>query len=108
MQPIERFGFDAAIIFSDILVIPEAMGMGYYFRQQHELLLVAARGALPVPEPHARPASVIRTRRRAHSEKPTVLYEFLERMYPQLTEQTRVELFARAPRVGWAAWGNEL
>jgi len=27
LQPIKRFGFDAAIIFSDILVIPHAMGM---------------------------------------------------------------------------------
>ncbi|NBT58198.1 hypothetical protein EBT16_05390, partial [bacterium] len=27
LQPIDRFGFDAAIIFSDILVIPHALGM---------------------------------------------------------------------------------
>lgn len=31
LQPIERFGFDAAIIFSDILIVPDAMNLGLHF-----------------------------------------------------------------------------
>ena len=35
MQPISRFGLDAAILFSDILTIPDAMGLDLSFVEGH-------------------------------------------------------------------------
>lgn len=83
----------------------QKMGMGYYFRQNHELLLVATRGSPPAPPPEARVGSVVSAPRGAHSEKPETFYGLIEAMYPDLP---RIELFARRERAGWARWGNEV
>lgn len=82
----------------------QKIGMGYYFRQQHELLLVATRGSIPAPPPDARPASVFSEARSEHSAKPAQFAEWIEAMYPTLP---RMELFCRSPRDGWATWGNQ-
>ena len=82
----------------------QKIGMGYYFRQQHELLLVATRGDIPVPAPADRPSSVISIPYNGHSIKPEVVAEMIEAMYPEFP---KIELFCRSPRDGWDVWGNQ-
>ena len=105
MRVIEAWGFDYRTC---AVWDKEQIGMGYYFRQQHKLLLVAARGSLAVPEPSRRISSVLRVKRsRVHSRKPVEVVTALESMYPKFGKRDRIELFAREDRVGWSVWGNE-
>jgi len=80
------------------------IGMGYYFRGIHELLLIGKKGALPVPKPKNRPASIVGIRRKKHSKKPVEFYRIIEKMYP---DTTKIEIFSRINREGWDAWGFE-
>lgn len=82
----------------------EVIGMGYYARQQHELLLIGTRGSLPVPPPAARPRSVVREKRSKHSAKPHGFYSLIAEMYPEFS---KLELFCRTPQPGWDVWGNQ-
>jgi uroporphyrinogen decarboxylase len=45
MQPIRRFGFDAAIVFADILVVPHALGQRVAFREGEGPVLAALSSA---------------------------------------------------------------
>ena len=57
LQPLDRFPLDAAILFSDILTIPDAMGLGLYFiegegpRFKHPLRDEESIKKLGVPDP---------------------------------------------------------
>jgi N6-adenosine-specific RNA methylase IME4 len=85
--------------------VKPSIGLGTWARNRHELLLVARKGRFAPPEPEERPDSVLEAPRGRHSEKPALVYELLERAYPQAS---KLELFARRSRPGWVAWGNEV
>ena len=83
----------------------ETIGMGYWFRGQHELLLVGVRGHMSPPPDIARVSSVFREAKTVHSKKPVCVYEWIEQAFPGLS---KLEMYCRSPRVGWSVWGNEV
>ena len=66
---------------TNMVWIKDKIGMGYYARQRHELLLIGIKGKIGVPDPANRPDSVIESPRTEHSKKPD-MYNLLEKMYP--------------------------
>jgi len=82
----------------------EKIGMGYWFRGQHELLLVGTRGKFSPPDESSRVSSVFREPRGKHSAKPVCVYEWLESAFPAAI---KLEMFCRSPRAGWQVQGNE-
>lgn len=80
------------------------MGRGYswFLKSKHELLLIGTKSE--TPHPAIKPDSCFEADRGAiHSRKPEITYDLIESMYPG----NKIELFARAARDGWDAWGNE-
>lgn len=99
---IEGWGFQYV---TNLVWVKDRIGMGYWARQRHELLLIAKRGQMSPPAESDRPDSVIEAPRGRHSAKPESVYELIERIWPN---GAWVELFSRSPREGWAAFGNQL
>ena len=90
---------------SHVVWVKDRIGTGFWFRNQHELLLVGTRGDVPAPAMGDQAYSVIETKVGKHSSKPEIFYKLIEGMFPNTP---KLELFARGkPRDGWDAWGNE-
>lgn len=83
----------------------QIMGMGYWFRGRHELVLVGTMGKFSPPEPSRRRSSIFHEKRMGHSVKPKSLQEHIEAAFPKAR---KIELFAREPRDGWMVWGDQV
>ena len=84
--------------------LKDEVGIGYWFRSAHELLLVGTRGNPPAPAPGTQWESAWDAPVSEHSEKPEMAYELIERYFPTAA---KIELNARRPRPGVDAWGFE-
>ena len=82
LQPVDRLGLDAAILFSDILTIPAAMDRGLHFVEgegpviDRPVLTAADVDALPIPDPGAElryvPDAVASVRRALNNRVPLI------------------------------------
>ena len=87
LQPIRRFNFDAAIIFSDILVIPHALGRSVRFES----------GEGPRLDPLDTPEKIATLALRADFTKLEPVFEALRRVRRELDGKTALIGFCGAP-----------
>ena len=89
---------------SHVVWTKDRSGTGYWFRNQHELLLLGTRGNIPAPAPGTQFRSALAFDTGVHSRKPPFAHEIAEAYFPSLP---KIELNARNRRDGWDAWGLE-
>jgi uroporphyrinogen decarboxylase len=87
LQPIRRFGFDAAILFSDILVVPHALGQRVDFEE----------GVGPKLDPLKDIAAVARLPRHIDQARLEPVYEAIERVKSELPRTVALLGFCGAP-----------
>jgi len=87
LQPIRRYAFDAAILFSDILVVPYALGQAVSFREGEGPVLTPVRG----------PADIARLDRARLPEILAPVYETVRRLAKALPKEVALIGFAGAP-----------
>ena len=82
----------------------DGRGVGFYFRNTTELVLFGVRGKdVRTLAPGRRQVNILKTIKREHSRKPDELYDLVE----ACSWGPYLELFARGPRAGWTAWGDQ-
>lgn len=83
----------------------DKIGLGFWNRNKHEIMLCGVKGDIPCPAPGTQWTSLIIAPRGKHSAKPEIFLEMIEQYFPTLP---KIEFNRRGPaRPGWDAWGNE-
>ncbi|MFM2091889.1 MAG: hypothetical protein RLZZ127_2378 [Planctomycetota bacterium] len=82
------------------------MGTGYWTRANPELCLLFTRGRIGRAPGATDVARLVVAPRREHSRKPDEVVDRIDRLMGP--EGARIELFARTPRQGWDAWGDQV
>jgi N6-adenosine-specific RNA methylase IME4 len=83
----------------------DKIGLGYWSREKHEILLIGVKGNIDCPAAGTQWDSLIMAPRGEHSAKPECFLEMIEQYYPTLP---KLELNCRGPgRPGWKVWGNQ-
>jgi N6-adenosine-specific RNA methylase IME4 len=83
---------------------PDRRGVGFYFRNVTEMLLLGVRGKnARTLQPGRTQENIIISQKREHSRKPDEQYQIIE----SCSRGPFLELFARGPREGWFVWGNQ-
>lgn len=80
-------------------------GIGFWWLEQHEILMVGVRGNVKPPPPSLRKSSVILCGRGRHSAKPEQVRQWIEQWYPDVP---KLEMFSRIKRPGWEVFGNQI
>jgi len=80
------------------------LGLGNYWRNCHEYLLLGTRGKAKFPDGQHAHRSVLRSDRLKHSQKPEEFRQLVEKV----GKAPRLELFGRRQAPGWVVWGNEV
>lgn len=88
---------------TNLVWVKDRIGLGQYFRGQHELLLFGVKGRAPYKNESKAIPSVISAKRREHSRKPDEQYPIIE----ATSYGPMLEVFARSRRAGWDVMGNE-
>ena len=83
----------------------QRLGVGYWFRGQHEHLLVGVKGNWSPPPVHLRVASIYSEMSGRHSKKPDEIRNRIATWWP---DARRLEMFCRYPAPGWHVWGNQV